>query len=66
MRVYPKIEVPKSKVTAETPLTPKVVTESQEDYPVAEARNLQEVKALLVKGYKYEMDFEGIKLFLKK
>jgi len=33
---------------------------------VAEARTMEEVKALLTKGYKYEMDFEGVKLFIKK
>ncbi len=35
------------------------------DYSVAEARNIIEVKTLLAKGFKYEMDYDGIKLFTK-
>jgi integrase len=31
-----------------------------------EARNMAEIKQLLAKGYKYEMDFNGVKLFTKK
>lgn len=50
-----------------TPIT-KTPTQEQtqgteENPPVTEARNMQEVKVLLAKGYKYEMDFDGIKLF---
>ena len=37
-----------------------------ETYPVAEARNMIEVKQLLAKGYKYEMDYGDVKLFIKK
>jgi hypothetical protein len=33
---------------------------------VAEARTMEEVKTLLSKGYKYEMEMNGIKLFTKK
>ena len=32
---------------------------------VAEARTMEEVKTLLAKGYKYAMDFDGVKLFTK-
>jgi integrase len=39
---------------------------SEEDYQVAEARSMEEVKQLLAKGYKYEMEMEGVKLFVKK
>ena len=39
---------------------------SEENCPVAEARNMAEVKQLLAKGYKYEMDYDGVKLFIKK
>jgi integrase len=42
------------------------ISASQENYPVAEARNMTEVKQLLAKGYKYETDFDGIKLFIKR
>ena len=38
----------------------------QGDNPVAEARNMEQAKALLAKGYKYEMDYDGVKLFTKK
>jgi integrase len=36
------------------------------NYPVAEARNINEVKQLLSKGYKFEMEMEGVKLFVRK
>ena len=39
---------------------------NEESYPVTEARNMEEVKKLLAKGYRYEMDYEEIKLFTKK
>ena len=61
LRVYPKI-VPVHKEATADPIT---VTE-QENLDVAEARNMQEVKALLAKGYKYEMEMDGVKLFTKK
>jgi integrase len=49
-----------------TTSTQAPATSTQEEYSVAEARNMEEVKQLLAKGYKYEMDFNGIKLFTKK
>jgi hypothetical protein len=33
---------------------------------VQEAHNMEEIKALLAKGYKYQMETDGIKLFLKE
>jgi hypothetical protein len=62
IRVYPKIPIPKE--TIATPLT--VTNTGQENLDVAEARNMQEVKALLAKGYKYEMEMDSVKLFTKK
>ena len=63
IRVYPEIapiqpQTPKSLITVEATGT--------ENLDVAEARNMQEVKALLAKGYKYEMEMDGVKLFTKK
>jgi hypothetical protein len=63
LRVYPKIEPIHKEATAD-PIT--VTATGQENLDVAEARNMAEVKQLLAKGYKYEMDFEGVKLFTKK
>ena len=57
-----KIKDPQQKTTIQT----EIAATSEENYPVAEARNIIEVKKLLAKGYKYEMDFDGIKLFTKK
>jgi integrase len=59
-----------TKETTATAHATKIVTEQitaeLENYPVAEAKNMIEVKALLAKGYKYEMEYDGIKLFVKK
>jgi site-specific recombinase XerD len=49
-----------------TPTATTIVTNTEQEYSVAEARNMTEVKALLAKGYKYEMEMNGIKLFTKK
>jgi integrase len=38
----------------------------KKDLEVAEAKTMEEVKALLARGYKYEMEMNGIKLFTKK
>jgi integrase len=67
IRVYPEINTP-VKETAEqaAPILTEISTTGEENYPVAEARNIEQVKALLAKGYKYEMEMEGIKLFVKK
>lgn len=37
----------------------------EENYLVAEAKNIEQVKALLAKGYKYDMEYGGVKLFTK-
>lgn len=68
LRVHPENQLtPKegSKNQSST-LTEATSTTSEDNYHVAEARNMEQVKALLAKGYKYEVDFEGIKLFTKK
>ncbi len=70
IRVYPEInksapEPPKGELKQTTPVLTQKTTE-EENYPVEEAKNMEQVKALLAKGYKYEMDYEGIKLFTKK
>ena len=62
IKVYPEINTPKQ----ETPILTQVSTTGEENYPVAEARNMEQVKQLLAKGYRYEMDFEGVKIFTKK
>lgn len=72
MKAYQFIKVfPVTKTAVkETPTQAKPilteVTTKQEDYPVAEARNMEQVKALLAKGFKYEMEMDGVKLFVKK
>ena len=60
LRIYPKIK-PAQKVT---PLAPQPQA-TQKNLNVAEARTMEEVKALLAKGYKYEMEMNGTKLFTK-
>ena len=67
IKVYPEINTPVNEAPKQaTPLTTEVANACEENYPVAEARNMTEVKQLLAKGYKYEMDFDGVKLFTKK
>jgi integrase len=63
LRIYPKIEP----IEKDTPQKIQVIeTGTQEIFDVAEARTMTEAKALLAKGYQYEMDYEGVKLFVKK
>jgi site-specific recombinase XerD len=65
IKVYPEINMP----TQETPKQAKSIlakATAEENYQVEEARNMVEVKQLLAKGYKFEMDYDGIKLFTKK
>jgi len=67
IRVYPQVNPPaKEQEPEKTQVLAKVSTTGEDNYLVAEARNMIEVKQLLAKGYKYEMDFDGIKLFTKK
>ena len=63
IRVYPEI----APIQPETP-KPVIQVENsgKENLDVAEARTMIEVKQLLAKGYKYEMEMDGIKLFTKK
>ena len=63
LRIYPKIE-PVHKETQ--PQIQVKSTGTQENLDVAEAKTIEEVKQLLAKGYKYEMDFDGIKLLIRK
>jgi integrase len=63
LRIYPRIEP----IHKETPPQTQVTNAGQEEnLDVAEARTMEEVKQLLSKGYKYEMEMNGIKLFTKK
>jgi integrase len=62
IRVYPKVEP----IHKDTPQETVQATNTQELADVAEARNMTEVKVLLAKGYKYEMEMDGVKLFTKK
>ena len=48
------------------PVFKNVHATGEGNYPVAEARNMTEVKQLLAKGYRYEMEMDGVKLFVKK
>jgi site-specific recombinase XerD len=66
LRIYPKIETPKHKDVEKAPTATPITNTGEKNYPVAEARNMEEVKQLLAKGYKYEMDFNGVKLFTRK
>jgi integrase len=69
IRVYPEINKPVPEPKEELKQTTQILTQqitNEENYPVAEAKNMTEVKKLLAKGYKYEMEMEGIKLFVKK
>lgn len=50
----------------QTQISTEIQTITEENCPVAEARDINQAKALLAKGYKYEMEYEGIKLFTKK
>jgi hypothetical protein len=65
IRVYPEVTPIKKE---ETKPQIQVATTGQESQTldVAEARNMTEVKALLAKGYKYEMEMDSVKLFTKK
>jgi integrase len=68
IKVYPEIKAPEDGMPNQTArtLTEASTPMQEENYPVAEARNMEQVKELLSKGYKYEMDFDGVKLFTKK
>ena len=67
IKVYPEIIMPTQEAPKQaTPILTDVTLSAEENYPVAEARNIEQVKQLLAKGYKYEMDFKEIKLFTKK
>jgi integrase len=71
IRVYPEIDKPvigrvKEQLEQETSVLNNLQPTAEKNYHVAEARNIAEVKQLLAKGYKYEMEYEGIKLFTKK
>ncbi len=68
IKVYPEYSSQTQDSSKEQIPIPAEVTNvtREENYPVAEARDITEVKQLLAKGYKYEMDYNGIKLFTKK
>lgn len=63
LRIYQKIEPVQKETPPQIPVT---TTGQEENLDVAEARTMEEVKQLLAKGYKYEMEMNGIKLFTKK
>jgi integrase len=67
IKVYLEINIPTKEASKQaTLILAKATTTNEENYPVAEAKNMEQVKTLLAKGYKYEMDFDGVKLFTKK
>lgn len=67
IKVYPEINTTANEAQeqASKALT-GVKSTNQENYRVEEARNMTEVKQLLARGYKYEMDYDGVKLFIKQ
>ena len=70
IRVYPETnmqtsEPPSDKPKQAVPILTEEINREQH-YSVAEARNVEQVKSLLAKGYKYEMECDGVKLFVKK
>lgn len=66
IRVHPEIDTQFKETSKETtPILTEVTATSEENYSVAEARNIEEIKSLLAKGYKYEMKFNGVQLFVK-
>jgi hypothetical protein len=66
IRVYPEIKTSLGEISQPTPpILIETSTKGEENYLVAEAKNMEQIKALLAKGYKYEMDFEGKKFSLK-
>ena len=66
IKVYSKINIACARDTAKDATILTQVIETKENYSVAEARNMEQVKGLLAKGYKYEMEYDGVKLFTKK
>ena len=58
------------KITPETLTINKIIQQQQPtqeiNFDVIETRTLEEAKKALSKGYKYEMEYDGIKLFTKK
>jgi len=67
IKVFPEIATAVKEIPTETEsIVTEATTSGEENYPIAEARSKEQVKALLSKGYKYEMDFDGVKLFSKK
>ena len=63
IRVYPKVELIHK---VPTKATIQITNTGPETPQVAEARTLEEVRNLYAKGYKYEMEIEGVKFFTKK
>lgn len=63
-KAYPHIRIYPEMKKIHTTRKPTQQTETNAD--VQEAHDIKEIKALLAKGYKYEMDFDGVKLFIKK
>ena len=66
IRIYPEIAESSKESTRVNPVLQDTPTKEEENCPVAEARNINQAKILLAKGYKFEMDYEGVKLFTKK
>jgi hypothetical protein len=62
IKVYPDATAPPVEITNQKEPV-KAVVNKEEKYEVAEARNIDEAKQLLAEGYKFEMDYENVKLF---
>ena len=68
IRIYPEAEISTKEKSKQSTVMQPITVDSkivEETLSVAEASNMIEVKQLLAKGYKYEMDFNGVKLFTK-
>jgi integrase len=66
VKAYQHIRVLTNDMTPPLGATRQTGPTREENYTVAEARNMEQVKALLAKGYKYEMEMDGVRLFVKK
>ncbi|XHH09550.1 MAG: hypothetical protein ACFCUE_02670 [Candidatus Bathyarchaeia archaeon] len=65
LRVYSEFEESKKFNHLEESFV-SISKQDEENLLVAEAKNFVEVKQPLARGYKYKMEFEGVKLFIKK
>ena len=66
IKVYPEPTTPTIETPKQEEPARKAFANKEEIFSVAEARNIAEAKQLLSEGYKFEMDYENVKLFKKR